>query len=85
MNKKTELLCGRIEATNAELRLRREIFLTTNKTPEMLAKQAKRQPLKEHERLLLEAWQGADEAMRMAIRLHEAEAEKGGGGHEREA
>lgn len=81
MDKKTELLCNRIDAVNAEFRLRREIFLTTNKTPEMLVQQAARRRLKEHERLLLEAWQGADEAMKMAIRLHEAE--KGGEGHER--
>lgn len=70
MDKKTELLCGRIEATNAEFRLRREIVLATGHTPEMLAKQAKRQPLKEHERLLLEAWQGAEEVRRMAVKIH---------------
>ena len=83
MDKKTELLCSRIEAVNAEFRLRREIVLTTGKTPEMLAQRAARRRLAEHERLLLEAWKDADEAMKEAIRLHEAE--KGGESHEREA
>ena len=63
MNPKYERLCNRIDAVNAEFQLRREIELTTGKTPEMLAKYAKHRPLKEHERLLLEAWQDAAEAM----------------------
>ena len=83
MDKKTELLCGRIDAVNAEFRLRREIVLTTGKTPEMLKQQAARRRLKEHGRLLLEAWQDANEAMQMAIQLHEEQ--KGGEGHERKA
>lgn len=81
--KETELLCGRIETTNAEFRLRREIVLTTGHTPEMLKQQAKRQPLKEHEKLLLEAWQDAEEVKKMAVKIHEAEAEKGGEGNVR--
>lgn len=83
MNPKYERLCNRIDAVNAEFRLRREIVLTTGKTPEMLAQRAARRRLAEHERLLLEAWKDADKAMKEAIRLHEAE--KGGEGHEREA
>ena len=83
MNPKDKTLCNRIDAVNAEFRLRRKIVLTTGKTPEMLAQQAARRRLKEHERLLLEAWQDANEAMKEAIRLHEEQ--KGGEGHERKA
>lgn len=78
---RTEALCNRIDAVNAEFRLRRQIELKTGKTPEMLAQYAARRPLPEHTRLLLEAWQNADEAMKMAIRLHEGL--KGGEGHVR--
>lgn len=63
MNPRYEKICDRINAANAEFRLRREIELTTGKTPEMLAQYAARRPLKEHIRLLLEAWQDAAEAM----------------------
>lgn len=63
MNPRYERLCNHIDAVNAEFRLRREIELTTGKTPEMLAKYAKRRPIQEHEQLLLEAWQDAAEAM----------------------
>ena len=63
MNPKYEKICDRIDAANAEFRLRREIELTTGKTPEMLRQYAKRVPLKDHEQLLLEAWQDAAEAM----------------------
>ena len=83
MNPKYKTLCDRIDAVNAEFRLRRQIELTTGKTPEMLAKYAAHRPLEDYEQLLLEAWQDANETMREAIRLHEAE--KGGEGHEREA
>lgn len=83
MNPKYKKICSRIDAANAEFRLRREIELTTGQTPEMLEQSAARRQLKEHERILLEAWKNADEAMKEAIRLHEAE--KGGEGHEREA
>lgn len=53
------------DAVKAEERLRREIKLTTNKTPEMLAQYAKRVPLKEHEQILLEAWQDAAEYVKI--------------------
>ena len=58
---RTEALCNRIDAVNAEFRLRRQIELTTGKTPEMLRQYAARRPLPEHTRLLLEAWQDATE------------------------
>lgn len=83
MNPKYERLCNRINAVKAEFRLRREIVLTTGKTPEMLEQRAARKQLKEHERLLLEAWKDADEAMKKAIAAHEKE--KGGVNHVRQA
>lgn len=83
MNPKYERLCNRIDAANAEFRLRREIELTTGQTPEMLEQSAARKQLKEHERLLLEAWKDADEAMKKAIAAHEKE--KGGVNHVRQA
>ena len=49
------------EALRAEHRLRREIRLTTGKTPEMLRQYAHYVPLEDHEQLLLEAWQDAEE------------------------
>ena len=75
MDPKYERLCDRIDAVNAEFRLRRQIELTTGKTPEMVKQYAARRPLPEHTRLLLEAWQDADEAMKEAIRLHEEQKE----------
>lgn len=81
MNPKYERLCDRIDAVNAEFRLRRQIELTTGKTPEMLAQYAARRPLPEHTRLLSEAWQDTNEAMKITIRLHEEQ--KRGEGHER--
>lgn len=63
MNPRYERICDRIDAANAEYRLRREIELTTGKTPEMLTQYAKRRPIKEHTKLLLETWQDAAEAM----------------------
>lgn len=56
-----ELTYDLIDALGAEHRLRREIRVTTGKTPEMLRKYAKYMPLKEHEQLLLETWQDAAE------------------------
>ncbi len=56
-----ELTYDHIDALEAEHRLRREIRLTTGKTPEMLRQYAKYVPLKDHEQLLLEAWQDAKE------------------------
>lgn len=53
-------------ALKAEHRLRREIRVTTGKTPEMLRQYAKYAPLKDHEQLLLEAWQDADEYVGIA-------------------
>ena len=53
-------------ALRAEHRLRREIRLTTGKTPEMLRQYAKYVPLKVHEQLLLEAWQDATEYVGIA-------------------
>ena len=64
MNPKYEKLCNRIDAVNAEFRLRRQIELTTGQTPEMLAQYAARRPLPEYTRVLLEAWQDANEATR---------------------
>lgn len=79
-----------MDAVRAEEELRREIRLTTNKTPEMLAQYAKRVPLKDHEQLLLEAWKDAAEYTEIARgRLKEFECStwntKGGEEHEREA
>ena len=56
-----ELVSDLNEALRAEHRLRREIRLTTGKTPEMLRQYAKYVPLEDHEQLLLEAWQDAAE------------------------
>lgn len=70
MNPKYKTLCDRIDAVNAEFRLRRKIELTTGKTPEMLQQYAKYVPLKDHEQLLLEAWQDADRAIKIAIKFH---------------
>ena len=56
-----ELVSELNDALRAEHRLRREIRLTTGKTPEMLRQYAKYMPLKDHEQLLLEAWQDAKE------------------------
>lgn len=70
MNPKYKTLCDRIDAVNAEFRLRRKIELTTGQTPEMLRQYAKYVPLKDHEQLLLEAWQDADRAMKIAIKRH---------------
>ena len=56
-----ELTYDHIDALGAEHRLRREIRVTTGKTPEMLRQYAKYVPLKDHEQLLLEAWQDAAE------------------------
>ena len=63
MNPRYERLCDHIDAVNAEFRLRRQIELTTDRTPEMLAQYAKHRPIKDHEQLLLEAWQDAAEVM----------------------
>lgn len=63
MDRATEKLCDRIEATGAEFRLRRQIELCTGRTPEMLAEYAKRRPLTEYQRTLLEAWQDAAEML----------------------
>ena len=71
MNPKYKTLCDRIDAVNAEFRLRRQIELTTGRTPEMLAQYAARRPLPEATQLLLEAWQDAAQAMQIAIKLHE--------------
>lgn len=71
MNPKYEALCDRIDAVNAEFRLRREIERTTGKTPEMLRQYAKYVQLKDYDRRLLEAWQDADQAMKVAIKRHE--------------
>ena len=62
----TELVSDLNEALRAEHRLRREIRLTTGKTPEMLRQYAKYVPLKDHEQLLLEAWQDAAEYVGIA-------------------
>lgn len=83
MNPRHEKLCNRIDAVNAEFRLRRQIELTTGKTPEMLTQYAARRPLPEYTRVLLEVWQNADEAMKKAIAAHEKE--KGGVNHVRQA
>jgi len=83
MNPRYEKLCDRINAVNAEFRLRRQIELTTGKTPEMLTKYATRRPLAEHSRILLEAWQDADEATIKAIAAHEKE--KGDANHVQQA
>ena len=56
-----ELVQDLNDALRAEHRLRREIRLTTGKTPEMLRQYANYVPLKDHEQLLLEAWQDAKE------------------------
>lgn len=63
MNPRYERLCNHIDAVNAEFRLRRQIELTTGRTPEMLAQYAARRPLPEHTQLLLEAWKDAAEVM----------------------
>ena len=83
MNPKYEKLCDRIDAVNAEFRLRRQVELTTGQTPEMLTQYAAHRPLPEYTRILLEAWQDADEAMQKAIAAHEKE--KGGKSHVRQA
>lgn len=70
MNPKYKKICSRIDAANAEFRLRREIELTTGQTPEMLEQSAARRQLKDHEQLLLEAWQDADRAIKIAIKFH---------------
>ena len=62
----TELVSDLNEALRAEHRLRREIRATTGKTPEMLRQYAKYVPLKDHEQLLLEAWQDAAEYVGIA-------------------
>ena len=86
MNPKYEKLCDRIDAVNKEFRLRRQIELTTGKTPEMMTQYAARRPLPEYTRVLLEAWQDANEAMKKAIAAHEkAKKEKGGVNHVRQA
>lgn len=56
-----ELTYDLIDALEAEHKLRREIRVTTGKTPEMLRQYAKYVPLTDHEQLLLEAWQDAEE------------------------
>ena len=56
-----ELVGDLNNALRAEHKLRREIRATTGKTPEMLRQYAKYMPLKDHEQLLLEAWQDAEE------------------------
>lgn len=61
-----ELTHDLINADRAEHRLRREIRLTTGKTPEMLRQYAKYVPLKDHEQLLLEAWQDTEEYVGIA-------------------
>ena len=61
-----ELTYDLIDALGAEHRLRREIRATTGKTPEMLRQYAKYVPLKDHEQLLLEAWQDAAEYVGIA-------------------
>ena len=58
---KLELTHDLIDALGAEHRLRREIRVTTGKTPEMLRQYANYVPLRDHEQLLLEAWQDAAE------------------------
>ena len=83
-----ELTHDLMDAVKAEERLRREIRLTTNKTPEMLAQYAKRVPLKEHEQILLEAWQDAAEYVKITeSRLegfqNSAKSTKGGEGNVR--
>lgn len=83
MDPKYERLCDRIDAVNAEFRLRRQIELTTGRTPEMVRQYAARRPLPAHTQLLLEAWQDADEAMKVAIQLHEEQ--RGGEKHVRQA
>lgn len=83
MNPKYRTLCDRIDAVNAEFRIRRQIELTTGKTPEMLAEYAKHMPLPEATQLLLEAWQDTNEAMKVAVKRHEEQ--KRGERHEREA
>lgn len=89
MNPKYKTLCDRIDAVNAEFRLRRQIELTTGKTPEMLQQYAKYVPLKDYDQRLLEAWQDANEAMMVAIKRHEESKlfqvkQKGGGNDEKE-
>lgn len=71
MNPKYRTLCDRIDTVNAEFRLRRQIELTTGRTPEMLAQYATHRPLPKTTQLLLEAWQDADRAMKVAIKHHE--------------
>ena len=61
-----ELVQDLNDALRAEHRLRREIRLTTGKTPEMLRQYANYVPLKDHEQLLLEAWQDAKEYVGIA-------------------
>lgn len=63
MNRATERLCDRIDATGAEFRLRRQIEILTGRTPEMLTEYARRRPITEYQRLLLEAWQDAAEML----------------------
>lgn len=82
MNPKYKKICSRIDAVNAEFRLRREIELTTGKTPEMLEQNAARRQLKDHEQLLLEAWQDANRAIKIAIKFHVEQ--KGGENNEKE-
>lgn len=84
-----ELTYDHINALEAEHRLRREIRMTTGKTPEMLRQYAKYVPLKDHEQLLLEAWQDAEEYARITqSRLEEFQCStwntRGGESHERE-
>lgn len=61
-----ELTYDLTDALGAEHRLRREIRATTGKTPEMLRQYAKYVPLKDHEQLLLEAWQDTAEYAEIA-------------------
>ena len=88
MNPKYKTLCDRIDAVNEEFRLRRQIELTTGKTPEMLAKYATHRTLPKETQLLLETWQDANAAMKVAIKRHEESKlfhveQKGGEGHVR--
>lgn len=77
------------DALRAEHKLRREIRLTTGKTPEMLRQYAKYVQLKDQEQLLLEAWQDAAEYVGIAKdRLEEFQCStwntKGGENNEQE-
>lgn len=66
IEKYVELVGDVNDALRAEHRLRREIRVTTGMTPEMLRQYTKYVPLKDHEQLLLEAWQDAKEYVEIA-------------------